>query len=154
MDRHVILKLSKPFIKVVLKPKQYPFLSYDNSDWLFWSTSNVGYYIQYMCVCVYIYIYIYIYCNALLGQQKGSLGCTCPTFRTCTTPEWRNRQVTSSQTPLTPTTTCLYFSLQADSTDLCALEHLGIKTVFPLSWSRFEGPWSRSFTYREHLAYH
>ncbi len=28
-------------------------------------------------------------------------------------------------------TTCLHFSLQADATDLCAIEHLGIKTVFP-----------------------
>ncbi len=26
-------------------------------------------------------------CNGLLGQQKGSLVCTCPAFRTCTTPE-------------------------------------------------------------------
>ncbi len=69
--------------------------------------------------------------RGLLGQQKGSLVCTCPAFRICTTPEWRNGQVTSSQTPLTlDTTTCLHFSLQADATDLCALEHLGIKTVF------------------------
>ncbi len=42
----------------------------------------------------------------------------------------KKRQVTSSQTPLTLDTTCLRFSLQADATDLCALEHLGIKTVF------------------------
>ncbi len=42
----------------------------------------------------------------------------------------RNGQVTSSQTPLTLDTTCLCFSPQADATDLCALEHLGIKTVF------------------------
>ncbi len=69
---------------------------------------------------------------SLLGQQKGSLVCTCPAFRICTTPEWRNGQVTSSQTPLTLDTTCLRFSLQADATDLCALEHLGIKTFFPL----------------------
>ncbi len=41
----------------------------------------------------------------------------------------KNGQVTS-QTPLTLDTTCLRFSLQADATDLCALEHLGIKTVF------------------------
>ncbi len=42
----------------------------------------------------------------------------------------KNGQVTSSQIPLTLDTTCLCFSLQADATDLCALEHLGIKTVF------------------------
>ncbi len=41
----------------------------------------------------------------------------------------KKRQVTS-QTPLTLDTTCLRFSLQADATDLCALEHIGIKTVF------------------------
>ncbi len=39
-------------------------------------------------------------------------------------------RVTSSQTPLTPDKTCLHFSPKADATDLCALEHLGIKTVF------------------------
>ncbi len=27
---------------------------------------------------------------------------------------------------------CLHFFLQADATDLCALEHLGIKAVFPM----------------------
>ncbi len=42
----------------------------------------------------------------------------------------KKRAGTSSQTPLTLDTTCLRFSLQADATDLCALEHLGIKTVF------------------------
>ncbi len=57
-------------------------------------------------------------CSGLLGQQKGSLVCTCPAFRICTTPEWRNRQVTSSQIPLTLDTTCLRFSLQAEATDL------------------------------------
>ncbi len=42
----------------------------------------------------------------------------------------KKRAGTSSQIPLTLDTTCLRFSLQADATDLCALEHLGIKTVF------------------------
>ncbi len=58
------------------------------------------------------------------------IGVHLPSLQDFTTPEWRNGQLTSSQTPLTPDTTCLHFSPQADTTDLCALEHLGIQTVF------------------------
>ncbi len=65
-----------------------------------------------------------------LGQQKGSLVCTCQPSGFVLLQSEENGQVTSSQTPLTLDTTCLHFSLQADATDLCALEHLGIKTVF------------------------
>lgn len=57
--------------------------------------------------------------------------CTCSAFRTCPSPEGRIGQVTSSQTPLTPDTTCLHFSPQTDATDLCAREHLVIRTASP-----------------------